>query len=82
VQVRTNLSLGVALGQARTDPGGIVPHDIKLLSLQLGKEPLPSLIYLLPLAEHPLILLRLEEARVDVILHQLVDLILKLWWVG
>ena len=63
----THLSLGVALRQAWAD--GVLLQHLNLLLLQLGKEALASLIHVLGTAQQALVVLALQETRVDVILH-------------
>ena len=74
------LSSGVSLRKIRTNSGGILQVGFKLTLLQaileLGEDSLASRLNLLPLLQHHLVLLGLEEAGIDVVHHQLVDLFL------
>ena len=77
----TYLSSSVSLWQIWADSRGVLQVGLQPALpqsvLQLGKEPFAPRLNLLPLLQHRLVLLRLEEPGIDVVLHQLVDLFLS-----
>ena len=82
--IMTHVSPCVSLREAGGHPLVVHAEDLKLgllhssqvAVLELGKEAFPHAVHLLPLPQHLLVVGGLQEARVDVVLHQLVDLLL------